>query len=192
VFQLVRSRPDLPGAQVVLGLQPQILERYRSLLDIRITGSRLRVHGDFHLGQVLYTGRDFVIIDFEGPPARPIGERRIKRLPFVDVAGMIRSFQYAVHSAARAGDLGEPERAVAIAPWARLWYVSAAGAYLREYLDALEDAPFQSQSREEMRLVLQAFLLDKALYEVVYEANHRPEWLPIPVAGITELFEGPW
>jgi maltose alpha-D-glucosyltransferase/alpha-amylase len=192
VFQLVRSQPDLPGAEVVLGLQSQILDRYRSLLDVRITGSRLRIHGDYHLGQVLYTGRDFVIIDFEGAPSRPIGERRIKRLPVVDVAGMIRSFQYAVHSAARAGDLGEPERPLAIAPWARLWYVSAAGAFLREYLDAVEDAPFQSQSREEVRLVLQAFLLDKALYEVAYEANHRPEWLPIPVAGITEILEAPW
>jgi maltose alpha-D-glucosyltransferase/alpha-amylase len=192
VFQLVRSRPDLPGAQVVLGLQPQILDRFRSILDIRITASRIRIHGDFHLGQVLYTGRDFVIIDFEGPPARPIGERRIKRLPLVDVAGMIRSFQYAVHSAARAGDLVEPEQAVAIAPWARLWYASAAGVFLREYLDAVEGAPFHAQTREEVRVVLQTFLLDKALYEIAYEANNRPDWMPIPVAGVTELLEAPW
>ncbi len=191
-FQVVRARPDLPGADVVLGLQPQILERFRSVLDVRITGARTRIHGDFHLGQVLYTGRDFVMIDFEGPPARPIGERRIKRLPLVDVAGMVRSFHYAVHSAVRAGDFVEPERAVAIAPWARLWYVSAAGTYLREYLDAVEGAPFHAQAREEMRVLLQALLLDKALYEVLYEANNRPEWLPIPVAGITELVEGTW
>ena len=133
-----------------------------------------------------------MIIDFEGEPARPIGERRIKRLPLVDVAGMVRSFHYAVHSAVRAGDFVEPERAVAIAPWARLWYVSAAGTYLREYLDAVEGASFHAQAREEMRVLLQALLLDKALYEVLYEANNRPEWLPIPVAGITELVEGTW
>jgi maltose alpha-D-glucosyltransferase/alpha-amylase len=191
-FQAVRSRPDLPGSEVILAAQPRILERYRSVLDVRITGARIRIHGDFHLGQVLYTGRDFVMIDFEGAPAKPIGERRIKRLPLVDVAGMVRSFHYAVHSAVRAGDFVEPERAVAIASWARLWYVSAAGAYLREYLDAVEGAPFAAQTREEVRVVLQAFLLDKALYEVAYEANNRPDWLPIPVAGVVELLEAPW
>ncbi|MGZ5351930.1 MAG: maltose alpha-D-glucosyltransferase [Actinomycetota bacterium] len=190
-FQLLRSRPGLPGAETVLGLQPRILESFRSVLDIRISGARIRIHGDYHLGQVLYTGRDFVIIDFEGEPARPIGERRIKRLPLVDVAGMIRSFHYAAHVAARWGDLVEPERAVAISPWVRLWYVSAAGTYLREYLDAVEGAPFQAQTREEVRVVLQAYLLEKALYEVAYEANNRPEWLPIPVTGITELLEAP-
>ena len=177
---------------MILEAQPRILERYRSVLDVRITGARIRIHGDFHLGQVLYTGRDFVMIDFEGAPAKPIGERRIKRLPLVDVAGMVRSFHYAVHSAVRAGDFVEPERAVAIASWARLWYVSAAGAYLREYLDAVEGAPFAAQTREEVRVVLQAFLLDKALYEVAYEANNRPDWLPIPVAGVVELLEAPW
>jgi maltose alpha-D-glucosyltransferase/alpha-amylase len=190
-FQLLRSRPAIPGAATVLGLQSQILERLRSVLDIRITGARMRIHGDFHLGQVLYTGRDFVIIDFEGEPARPIGERRIKRPALVDVAGMIRSFHYAVHSVARGGDLIEPDRAVAIAPWVRLWYVAAAGTYLREYLDALEGAPFHAQTREEVRVVLQAYLMEKALYEVSYEANNRPEWTPIPVAGIAELLEGP-
>ncbi len=191
-FQVVRARSDLPGADIVLGLQDPILERFRSILGIRITGARVRIHGDFHLGQVLYTGRDFVIIDFEGAPARPIGERRIKRLPLVDVAGMIRSFHYAVHSAAREGGTVEPERAAAVAPWARLWYVSAAGTYLREYLDAVDGAPFHAQTREEVRVVLQVLLLDKALYEVAYEANNRPDWLPIPVAGIADLMDASW
>ncbi|MGH2635918.1 MAG: maltose alpha-D-glucosyltransferase [Actinomycetota bacterium] len=190
-FLLLRARPELPGAKLVLDAQPRILDRFRSVLDIRITGARTRIHGDFHLGQVLYTGRDFVIIDFEGEPARPIGERRIKRLPLVDVAGMIRSFHYAVHVVARGGDLVEPDRAVAVAPWVRLWYVSAAGAYLREYLETVDGAPFHAQTREEVRVLLQAFLLEKALSEVGYEANNRPEWLPIPVTGIAELLESP-
>jgi len=189
-FQLLRSRPDLAGADVVLGSQARILERFKSVLEIKISGSRTRVHGDFHLGQVLYTGRDFVIIDFEGEPARPIGERRIKRLPIVDVAGMIRSFHYAAHVAAHAGDLVEPDRAVAIAPWVRLWYVSAAGAYLREYLEGVDGWAFRSQTLDEVQVLLQAYLLEKALYEVAYEANNRPDWLPIAVTGIAELLEG--
>jgi maltose alpha-D-glucosyltransferase/alpha-amylase len=93
--------------------------------------------------------------------------------------------------AARSGELVEPERAVAIAPWVRLWYVSAAGTYLGEYLEAVRDAPFHATTREEVRIVLHAYLLEKALYEVAYEANNRPEWLPIPVAGIAELLEAP-
>ncbi len=189
-FQLLRSRPDLEGAEVVLAAQGRILERFKTVLDVKIGGARTRVHGDFHLGQVLYTGRDFVIIDFEGEPTRSIGERRIKRLPLVDVAGMIRSFHYAAHAAARAGDVVEPERADAVAPWVRLWYVSAAGAYLREYLDVVSGAPFVGDMAEEGPVLLPALLLEKALYEVSYEANHRPDWLPIAIAGIDELLEG--
>jgi maltose alpha-D-glucosyltransferase/alpha-amylase len=190
-LQVLRSQPGLPGADQVLGLQQQILDRLRSILDVKITGSRIRVHGDFHLGQVLYTGRDFVIIDFEGEPARPIGERRLKRLPLVDVAGMVRSFHYAAHVAARAGDLVEPEQAVRIAPWVRLWYVSAAGTFLREYLDVVEGEAFHPRSREEFRVLLEGYVLGKALYEVSYEANNRPDWLPIPVAGVVELVGRP-
>jgi maltose alpha-D-glucosyltransferase/alpha-amylase len=187
-FQLLRARRDLAGAEVVLAAQPGILERFKSVLEVKITGARTRIHGDFHLGQILYTGRDFVIIDFEGEPARPIGERRIKRLPLVDVAGMIRSFHYAAQVAAR--DLVEPDRATSAVPWVRLWYVSAAGAYLRDYLDGVDGAPFAPETREEVQVLLPAFLLEKALYEVAYEANNRPDWMPIAVAGITELLEG--
>jgi maltose alpha-D-glucosyltransferase/alpha-amylase len=161
----------------------------RSVLDVRITGARIRIHGDYHLGQVLWTGRDFVIIDFEGEPAKPIGERRIKRLPLVDVSSMIRSFHYAAHAAARAGQFVEPERAVAIAPWVRLWHVSAAGVFLREYLDTVEGSPFHPKTREELRVLLGAYVLEKALYEVTYEANNRPDWIGIPLAGIAELLE---
>ncbi|HSJ50971.1 MAG TPA: maltose alpha-D-glucosyltransferase [Actinomycetota bacterium] len=190
-FQLLRSRPSMPGADLVLGVQDAVLDGFRSVLDIRITGSRLRIHGDFHLGQVLYTGRDFVIIDFEGEPARPLGERRIKRMPLVDVSRMVRSFHYAVNSVARQGDLVEPERAAPIAPWVRLWYVSAAGAFLRSYLEEVKGAPFHPQTREETRVLLQIFLLEKALYELAYEANNRPDWLPIPATGVLELLETP-
>lgn len=188
---VIRGRRDLAGVDQVLELEPEIMERFRSLLDLRITGTRMRIHGDFHLGQVLYTGRDFVIIDFEGEPARPVGERRIKRLPLVDVAGMIRSFHYAPHAAAREGELVDPDRMDTVEPWIRLWYASAAGAYLREYLDAVQDATFHVKSREEVRVLLECYVLEKALNEVAYEANNRPDWVPIPVAGIRELLRGP-
>ena len=157
--------------------------------DVRITGARIRIHGDYHLGQVLWTGRDFVDHRLRGRAGRPLGERRIKRLPLVDVAGMLRSFHYAAHAAARAGQFVEPERAVAIAPWVRLWHVSAAGVFLREYLDTVEGAPFHPKTQEERRVLLDAYVLEKALYEVAYEANNRPDWIAIPLAGIGELLE---
>jgi len=189
-FRALRRHPDLPGAEDVLGRQPAIFERLHDVLEVRISGSRIRVHGDFHLGQVLWTGRDFVLIDFEGEPARPLGERRIKRLPLVDVAGMIRSFDYAVNSAVRSSDLVEEHDRARIRPWARLWYASVAGTFLREYLQTVQGSRFHPGSEDEMRILLEAYLLDKALYEVTYEADNRPDWLPIPAAGIVELLEG--
>jgi maltose alpha-D-glucosyltransferase/alpha-amylase len=103
---------------------------------------------------------------------------------------MLRSFHYAAHAAARAGDLVEAVRADAVAPWVRLWRVSASGAYLREYLEVVDGASFAGEAREEARALLPAFVLEKALYEVAYEANHRPDWMPIAVAGFGELLEG--
>jgi maltose alpha-D-glucosyltransferase/alpha-amylase len=190
-LRILRRRADLPGADRVLELEPRILERLRTVLDLRITGARTRIHGDFHLGQVLYTGRDFVIIDFEGEPARAVGERRIKRLPLVDVAGMIRSFDYAVNAAVRATHLVEDENAVLIRPWMRLWYASAAGSFLRGYIETVDGARFHPRTREEMRVLLEVYLLEKATYEVTYEANNRPDWLAIPAAGIAELLSDP-
>jgi maltose alpha-D-glucosyltransferase / alpha-amylase len=189
-FRILRRRPDLASAQRVLRLEPQITERLRSVLDVRITGARTRIHGDYHLGQVLYTGRDFVIIDFEGEPARPLGERRIKRLPLVDVAGMVRSFDYAVNAAVRESGLIEEGTEVLVRPWTRLWYASVAGSFLRGYVETVTDAPFHPHTREELRVLLEAYLLEKAMYEVGYEANNRPDWLPIPVDGIAELLQG--
>jgi maltose alpha-D-glucosyltransferase/alpha-amylase len=171
-FAVLRRRAGDPDAEAVLRLEPRIQEAIRSVLDIRITAARIRIHGDFHLGQILYTGRDFTIIDFEGEPARPIGERRIKRLALVDVAGMIRSFDYAVNAAAR-----------------ELWYASAAGAFLREYLEAAGEAPFHPRTREELRVLLDVYLVEKALSEAAYEVDHRPDWLAIPAAGLLELLQ---
>ena len=104
---------------------------------------------------------------------------------------MVRSFHYAAHVAARAGDLVEPEQAVRIAPGVRLWFVSVAGTFLREYLDIVESTPYHARTREEFRVLLDGYMLGKALYEVSYEANNRPEWLPIPVTGVVELLKEP-
>ena len=196
VFQLLRNRlPDIPEAlqdqaRQLLGLQEIILKRFQSVLDRKMTGLRIRCHGDYHLGQVLYTGKDFVIIDFEGEPARPLSERRIKRSALRDVAGMLRSFHYAAYSALfnqETSGTVRPEDVPALEPWARLWYLWVAAAFLKAYLARAAQIPFLPQEREELQVMLDAFVLEKAVYELGYELNNRPDWVRIPLQGILDL-----
>ncbi|MEX2627892.1 MAG: putative maltokinase, partial [Ilumatobacteraceae bacterium] len=180
----------------LIAREREILERVRSLSDTRIHTVRTRIHGDFHLGQVLCTGRDFVLIDFEGEPARPLGERRIKRSPLRDVAGMLRSFQYASFSALQfqvergsveAGTRDHDELHERLQLWNR--WVSA--AYLGAYLRTAEGEPFVPDDPDETAILLDAFSLEKAMYELNYEMNNRPEWIHIPLTGITEILDQP-
>ena len=165
--------------------------RFQDLTGRRITGMRVRCHGDYHLGQVLYTGSDFVIIDFEGEPARRLGERRIKRSPLRDVAGMIRSFHYAAFAALRgqASTILRPEDLPVLEEWARFWYHWISATFLKSYLEFMADIPILPQSREGVKVILDAYLLDKAMYEVNYELNNRPDWVGLPLQGILQMLE---
>jgi maltose alpha-D-glucosyltransferase/alpha-amylase len=188
---LARKLAALPeavraDAEKVVALESAIFSRYKRLLDRKLTGMLIRCHGDFHLGQVLYTGRDFVIIDFEGEPARSITERRHKRSPLRDVAGMLRSFNYAAHSKLKDNSI-RPESTAQLLSWARFWDVWASVAFLQDYRQAVAGAPFMPKSPEELSLLLQIFMLDKAIYELSYELNNRPDWVDIPIAGILEI-----
>ncbi|HEU4324843.1 MAG TPA: maltose alpha-D-glucosyltransferase [Roseiflexaceae bacterium] len=177
-------------AQRLLEREPQIMERFRAVLDRPISAVRTRHHGDYHLGQVLYTGKDFVIIDFEGEPARPLSERRIKRSPLRDVAGMLRSFSYAAYSALLSGTQAStirPEDRDAAECWANSWSLWASAAFLASYLATAGNAPFLPRDRADLAVLLDAFTLDKALYELSYELNNRPTWLCAPLSGILQI-----
>ncbi len=177
-------------ARLLLASQPQMLARYRRVIAQRIGGVRIRVHGDYHLGQVLYTGKDFAIIDFEGEPARPLGERRLKRSPLHDVAGMLRSFHYAAYAALRSQvDLGlvKPERASVVEAWVRFWYAWSGTVFLNSYLRVATHLPLLPESRDEIDALLGALMLDKAIYEIGYELNHRPDWVSFPIKGALDL-----
>jgi maltose alpha-D-glucosyltransferase/alpha-amylase len=194
VFQWLRAqlkqRPDSAReeAQQVLDLEGEIRRRYRALLQRKLNTMRIRVHGDYHLGQVLYTGRDFVIIDFEGEPARPLSERRIKRSPLRDVAGMLRSFHYASYGALFGQVPGvHPEDFPALEPWARFWYTWVSVAFLKSYLAVAKDEPFLPKDPIELQILLDAYLLAKAVYELGYELNNRPDWLKVPLQGLLQL-----
>jgi trehalose synthase-fused probable maltokinase len=137
---------------------------------------KTRHHGDYHLGQVLETmDGNFAIIDFEGEPSKPLSVRRAKRSPLRDVAGMLRSFDYARHAALRAGDADAAQRRAR----ADAWYVAARQAFLDAYL------PIVGRDPAEVEAPLAALELEKAAYEVLYELNNRPDWLAIPVQALS-------
>jgi maltose alpha-D-glucosyltransferase/alpha-amylase len=181
VIEAVRLRlPTLGGpsrddAAAVLEAEERLHEHLRALLNRPISAKRIRCHGDFHLGQVLFTGGDFYIIDFEGEPGRPLRERRLKRWALKDVAGMLRSFEYA--AAASGMD------------YARDWAKRSGEAFLRGYFDTAAVGSFLPVTQGEQEVLLNAMLIEKALYELRYELDHRPDWVPIPLRGLRELAE---
>ncbi len=197
VLQLLRQRlnqlPDeaKADARKAINLEDTIMRHFQDITNRRITGMRVRCHGDYHLGQVLYTGSDFVIIDFEGEPVRHLGERRIKCSPLRDVAGMIRSFHYAAYATlrGRASTTLRPEDLPVLEEWAQFWYLWVSTTYLKSYLQFMAGTPILPQSREGMKAILDTYLLDKALYEVNYELNNRPDWVGLPLQGILQMAE---
>jgi maltose alpha-D-glucosyltransferase/alpha-amylase len=188
----LRDLPDIVRveAEALLSGRAAILAAFRRIRERKIDGARIRVHGDYHLGQVLTTGKDFVIIDFEGQPARPLSERRLKRSPLRDVAGMVRSFHYAAYAALFATaerGLGavELER---LEPWARFWHKRVSRTFLEGYDEAMAvGAPrLLPSSEEDRRLLLDVLLLEKALHELGYELENRPDWVRIPIEGVRQ------
>ena len=195
--QLGANRRHLPTLlqDTAAGLahrETEIMDRFKRIIAHRVGGARIRVHGDYHLGQVLYTGRDFVITDFEGEPLRPLSERRLKRSPLRDVAGMLRSFHYAAYASlfehAQGQRLHAPGHQQREA-WSRYWYAQASSSFLRGYFTAAAPAGFITPDATELRELMDAYLLEKALYELGYELNNRPTWTAIPLQGVLELLE---
>lgn len=195
-FDALKHATLAPPAQ---RLAEGLLERkagLRRLVDRALArplaGQRMRVHGDYHLGQVLYTGSDFFIIDFEGEPARSMSERRRLRSPLADVAGMIRSIHYAafgVLSMQLPGTQIRPEDRELLEPWARHFADAAVRAFLTGYTRAAEGEPFLPRP-EELAPLLEIHLVEKALYELAYELDNRPNWVELPLRGLLELVDG--
>ncbi len=189
-----RSRESLPGdirerVMSVLSLENAVLETLDRLTHHEIPATRTRIHGDYHLGQVLYTGDDFIIMDFEGEPARSINERKVKHSPFKDVAGMIRSFHYAAHGALFLRKSFTNEEIEYLKPWTEPLFQAVGSAFMNAYLKTAGDADFVPPDRAELEALLHIFLLEKAVYELGYELNNRPEWVRIPVGGIEHVIQ---
>ena len=180
---------DRELSQAVLRCERTLRARLLKIQDFPLSGSRIRVHGDLHLGQVLHTGGDFVFIDFEGEPARSPSQRREKRSPLADVAGMLRSFHYAACSmnAAQRGELTSEENQVLFHDVSEVWKNMVEPRYLRGYLRTIERARLLPEDAEALGLLLDAYLLEKTFYEVVYELESRPAWVAIPLRALLSL-----
>lgn len=180
------SEADQALANPLLEDKETLLKKYEQLLHTTFRCDLIRLHGDYHLGQVLNTGQDFVVIDFEGEPRLSLGERKLKRPALRDVAGMIRSFDYA--ACAALARVPEEEREE-MSPWAKAWEERATKAYLEAYFAAAEGQRFLPAESEKSRLLLDLHVLDKALYEVGYELNYRPEQVGIPLKALVRLLQ---
>ena len=182
-----RQGVDVEQAHRLVTARDALLDRIRSAPRFEFVCSKIRVHGDYHLGQVLWSEADFYLLDFEGEPARSLPYRRQKQSPLKDVAGMLRSFNYAAYAglfgqaATRPADFGRLE------PWAHIWQTWASAAFLRGYFETAGEASFLPADFAQRDALLRLFMLDKALYELNYELNNRPDWVRIPLWGIFDL-----
>jgi maltose alpha-D-glucosyltransferase / alpha-amylase len=193
VFDVLKDRvswlPDevVEIAAAVLSRRRRVLDHFRMTLKPEDLGMRVRIHGDYHLGQVLKVKTDFVILDFEGEPARSLAYRRSKQCPLKDVAGMLRSFSYAAYASLINYTTRHPEDIARLEPWAQLWERTASAQFLRAYQEIIQGTSLTPSDRADFRRLLDLFLVDKALYELLYELNARPAWVRIPLMGILSL-----
>jgi maltose alpha-D-glucosyltransferase/alpha-amylase len=190
VFDVLKENlPRLPdenvdAASLALSRRQGVIERFRKLENMRFDGLKIRIHGDYHLGQVLSVKNDFVILDFEGEPARPLAERRAKHSPVKDVAGMLRSFSYAAQVSLLNLASRRPDESNRVEPWVRVLERWTSAMFLKAYLETAAGTPLLPPDRGQIRTLLESYLLDKALYELLYELNNRPAWIRIPLTEI--------
>lgn len=171
----------------VVAAEKDIIACLHTITNRRLSAMKCRIHGDLHLGQALFTGKDFVFIDFEGEPVHSLSERRLKRSPLRDVAGMIHSFHYAAMSTLVQHGAGHPDDMLLIEPWLEAWYIYVSGSYLKAYLHAMKNSPLIPKNRSELVIMLRCFLIDKAVHELGNELNNRPDHIDIPLRAIEIL-----
>jgi maltose alpha-D-glucosyltransferase/alpha-amylase len=193
VFELLKKIiPELPDsvridAENILNAKQNILSKMELIAKKKNSAKKIRIHGDYHLGQVLFTGKDFFIIDFEGEPAKAISERRLKRSSLRDIAGMLRSFHYAVNSILYLDKSIRKEDFALLETAADIWYSRVCDVFIESYFSSVASAGFLPDNKSELDMLLQIFLLDKSVYELGYELNNRPDWLIIPLRGISKV-----
>jgi maltose alpha-D-glucosyltransferase/alpha-amylase len=176
-------------AEEVLKMKDEILAILKKIYSKKIDVTKIRIHGDYHLGQVLFTGKDFLILDFEGEPSRSYSERRLKYSALRDVAGMIRSFHYAAYGSLFLDNQIRPEDIRILLPYVQEWYHYMSGFFLKSYMQTVGKADFVPNNQGDLEILLQTYILQKAIYELNYEINNRPDWVIVPLRGIKAIVE---
>ena len=187
--QLKLRGPRLSGklaelAYHLLTHEAALYKRFEPLLERRLTARRCRIHGHYHLGKLLYTGKDFLVLDFEGDSTRPLAERRRKRSALRDVAAMVRSFEYAAQIALRDAAIVREADRTAAEPWARLWMTWTPAAFLGAWLEATKGSPIVPRERAETEMLLDTLNLEQALDDVHVELDRRPDWAMIALRSL--------
>jgi maltose alpha-D-glucosyltransferase/alpha-amylase len=194
LIRLERERSRLPDraqepVDRLLAARDRLLAEIRALLPDEITAQKSRVHGDYHLGQTIAVQNDFFIVDFEGEPARPIAERRTKNSPLRDIAGMIRSFDYAAAAAVRQLAETRVTAEPRMTELAESWRQRAVDGFRAAYRKTMRGCPAYPSSKKQVRDLTEFFTLEKAIYEVSYELGNRPAWVDIPLLGILRILD---
>jgi maltose alpha-D-glucosyltransferase/alpha-amylase len=173
-------------AMKVLELEDAVLECFGEIHKTRINAIKTRIHGDYHLGQILFTGKDFIIIDFEGEPGFSFSERRLKKNPLKDVAGMMRSFHYAAYGKILLNENYREKDLEVLGEWADQWQHYTSRFYFGAYMERMG---MGKELSEENEILIRTYLIEKAVYELGYELNGRPDWVNIPLRGIYYLMQ---
>jgi len=197
VLEVLTSQADIlpeplrPQTHQMVTQRVAIMEHLQAVATITPGIARIRCHGDYHLGQLLWCENNFIILDFEGEPMRPLSERRRKYSPLKDVAGMMRSLSYAAYAALFAFIRTRPEDFDRLEPWAAFWQHWISVRFVQSYLTTAAGASFLPSERRDLATLLEALVFDKALYELHYELNNRLDWVRIPLQSVLRLLEGP-
>jgi maltose alpha-D-glucosyltransferase/alpha-amylase len=194
--KLEQRRDELPAevrsaSDHLLALRPRVLDRISVAALSGIDAAKMRYHGDYHLGQVLLVDNDFIITDFEGEPARPLAERRMKHSPLRDIAGMLRSFSYVAAVATNRATTERPADRHRLGPLVQTWESETSEAFLKGYRDTIQGCPSWPADQAAAQRLIEFFVIDKALYELRYEMDNRPDWLSIPLFSLLRAIDHP-
>jgi len=191
---LAKIVSELPGpihdrAVQILDAEKELISCFKQITGKRFSAMKCRIHGDLHLGQALFTGKDFVFIDFEGEPAHSLSERRLKRSPLRDVASMIHSIHYAAVTTLVHHSASHPEDAAFLEQWLEAWYVYVGGSFLKGYLQTMKNSSLIPQDRNELEIMLRCFLIYRVVHELGHELNNRPEMIDLQLRGIEMMLK---
>jgi maltose alpha-D-glucosyltransferase/alpha-amylase len=176
-----------PEAEEILARKSEILTLLKRIYEKKLDVVKIRIHGDYNLEKVLFSGKDVVITEFGGNPLRSFSERRLKRSPLRDVAGMIHSFNYAAYAGLLLSNQIRKEDIPKLTPLAELWIQNVSGLFMNAYLETVQGSAFIPDDAHDLGVLLQTFLLEKAIFDLNHELNDRPDWAMVPLRIIKSI-----